>query len=94
VQYDPFYGDPRITVFDPPTNQFNQLHSMAHGRWYATAITLGDGRVLAFSRYDETGAVKVNALCQAFAQTKPFSRFALEVRYSFTPSSTVSGILF
>jgi hypothetical protein len=56
VEYDPFYGDPRTTVFDPLTNQFNQLHSMAHGRWYATAITLGDGRVLAFSGLDETGA--------------------------------------
>ena len=55
VQYDPFYGDPRITVFDPLTNKFNQLHSMAHGRWYATAITLGDGSVLAFSGLDETG---------------------------------------
>jgi hypothetical protein len=56
VQYGPFYGDPRITVFDPLTNKFNQLQSMAHGRWYATAITLGDGRVLAFSGLDETGA--------------------------------------
>jgi hypothetical protein len=55
VQYDPFFGDPRVTVFDPLTNQFTQLHSMAHGRWYATAITLGDGRVLAWSGLDETG---------------------------------------
>jgi hypothetical protein len=39
VEYDPFYGDPRTTVFDRVTNQFNQLQSMAHGRWYATAIT-------------------------------------------------------
>jgi hypothetical protein len=47
VQYDPFYGDPRMTVYDPlfgPTGRFYQLHSMAHGRWYATAITLNDGR--------------------------------------------------
>jgi hypothetical protein len=57
VEYDPFYGDPRITVFHPLTNKFTQLHNMAHGRWYASAITLGDGRVLAFSGIDETGAV-------------------------------------
>jgi hypothetical protein len=56
VEYDPFYGDPRITVFDPLTNKFNQLQSMAHGRWYATAITLSDGRIMAFSGRDETGA--------------------------------------
>jgi galactose oxidase-like protein/glyoxal oxidase-like protein/Big-like domain-containing protein/PKD domain-containing protein len=55
VEYDPFYGDPRMTVFDPVTAKFNQLHSMAHGRWYATAITLGDGRALAFSGLDENG---------------------------------------
>ena len=55
VEYDPFYGDPRITVFDPLTEKFNQLHSMAHGRWYATAITLSDGRILAFSGLNETG---------------------------------------
>jgi Domain of unknown function (DUF1929)/Glyoxal oxidase N-terminus/PKD domain len=55
VEYDPFYGDPRTTVFDPLTQKFNQVHSMAHGRWYATAITLSDGRVLAFSGSDETG---------------------------------------
>jgi hypothetical protein len=56
VQYDPFFGDPRVTVFDLLTNKFTQLHSMAHGRWYATAITLGDGRVMAWSGLDETGA--------------------------------------
>ena len=55
VQYDPFYGDPRVTVYDPVTNKFTQLHTMAHGRWYATAITLGDGRVLTWSGYDEVG---------------------------------------
>ena len=55
--YGEFYGEPRATVFDPLTNKFNQLQSMAHGRWYATTITLGDGRVLTFSGDDETGAV-------------------------------------
>jgi hypothetical protein len=60
VQYDPFYGDRRMTVFDPlwpPTGRFYQLQSMAHGRWYATAITLSDGRVLTFSGLDEFGVV-------------------------------------
>ena len=28
---------------------------MAHGRWYATAITLSDGRVMVFSGTTETG---------------------------------------
>src|SRR5262249_3744999 len=29
--------------------------SMLHGRWYATAITLSDGNILAFSGLDEFG---------------------------------------
>ena len=35
---------------------FNDVHSMAHGRWYPTATTLGDGRVMTFSGLTETGA--------------------------------------
>src|SRR5262249_27068733 len=58
------YGDARMTVFDPLTAKFNQLHSMAHGRWYATAITLGDGRALAFSGLDENG--KTNSTIEIY----------------------------
>jgi len=29
---------------------------MAHGRWYPTATTLGDGRVMTFSGLGDTGA--------------------------------------
>ena len=57
VQYDPFYGEPRVTVFDALTEEFNELESMADGRWYASGITLGDGRVMVYSGYDSTGAV-------------------------------------
>jgi hypothetical protein len=55
-QYDPFYGEARATVFDPATEAFVQVESMAHGRWYATATTMNDGRVLAFSGLNEGGA--------------------------------------
>src|SRR6478735_8094219 len=33
---------------------------MSDGRWYATAITLGDGRVMVFSGLDQTGATDQN----------------------------------
>src|ERR1051325_11404975 len=56
-EYDPFHGEPRATCFDPATEKFNELESMAHGRWYATLTTLGDGSVIALSGYDETGAI-------------------------------------
>src|SRR6266403_1117156 len=57
AQYDPFYGDPRTTVFDPVTEKFSQMQYMAHGRWYATGIVLADGRIMAFSGLNETGVV-------------------------------------
>jgi len=56
IQYDPFYGQPNVAVFDPVTNLFANLQNMAHGRWYPTVLTLGDGRVMAFSGLSESGA--------------------------------------
>ena len=45
--YNPFLGRNDACVFDPVTEQWTFVKSMAHGRWYPTLITLGDGRVLA-----------------------------------------------
>ena len=44
-----FTGDNRASFFDPATGNFVQSQSMVDGRWYATAMTLGDGRIMAFS---------------------------------------------
>jgi hypothetical protein len=55
LQYDPFFGQPKSSVFDPATNTFTDVQNMAHGRWYPTATTLGDGRVMTFSGANETG---------------------------------------
>ena len=49
LQYDPFFGEPRNAVFDPATGLFTDIENMAHGRWYPTVTTLGDGRVMTFS---------------------------------------------
>ncbi len=56
IKYDPFYGQSNVAVFDPATNLFTNVQNMAHGRWYPTVLTLGDGRVMAFSGLNETGA--------------------------------------
>jgi hypothetical protein len=56
-QYDPFYGEPRTTVFDPLIEKFSQMQYMANGRWYATGIVLPDARIMTFSGYNETGVV-------------------------------------
>ena len=55
LRYDPFYGSVKSSVFDPATNAFNDMQNMAHGRWYPTVLTLGDGRIMTFSGSLETG---------------------------------------
>src|SRR3954470_6377607 len=50
-----FTGDARASIFDPATERFLQSQSMADGRWYGTATTLADGRVLAFSGLGRSG---------------------------------------
>ncbi len=49
----PPYGDARATVFDPVTEKFTQVESMAHGRWYASVLELSDGGLMAFSGITE-----------------------------------------
>jgi PKD repeat protein len=56
LQYDPFHGEPRNAVYDPATGLFTDVQNMAHGRWYPTVTTLGDGRVMTFSGLSETGS--------------------------------------
>jgi hypothetical protein len=50
-----FTGDSRASIFDPVTKHVLQSQSMVDGRWYATATTLGDGRVMAFSGLSNNG---------------------------------------
>ena len=50
-----FTGDRRASIFDPVTEAFMQSQNMANGRWYATATTLGDGRIMAMSGLTSAG---------------------------------------
>lgn len=45
--YNPFLGREDATIFDLATQQWSFVAPMAHGRWYPTLITLGDGTALA-----------------------------------------------
>ena len=50
ILYNPgFTGDSRTAAYDPATGSFTDLQSMAHGRWYPTVTTLGDGSVMVLS---------------------------------------------
>jgi Galactose oxidase-like, Early set domain/Glyoxal oxidase N-terminus len=77
IQYDPFYGQPQAAVFDPATNTFTNVQNMAHGRWYPTVVTLGDGRVMTFSGLNETGgtntAVEFYTVGSGWSQQYPAS---------------------
>ena len=55
LQYDPFYGQVRTSAYDSTSNTFTEIQSMAHGRWYPTATVLGDGRVMVFGGFRDTG---------------------------------------
>ena len=72
IQYDPFYGQPRTSAYDPATGNFVDLELMAHGRWYPTATTLADGSVMIFSGLLETGgtntAVEIYKLGSGWSQ--------------------------
>jgi len=72
LQYDPFFGELRSAVFDPVTNVFTTVQNMAHGRWYPTVTTLGDGSVMTFSGLSETGttntAVEIFTVASGWSQ--------------------------
>ena len=57
LQYSPptFFGTPLTGTYDPATGNFYELQPMAHGRWYPTATTLGNGKVMVFGGSDENG---------------------------------------
>jgi len=44
-----YTGANRAAIFDPKTGRVVQSQRMVDGRWYATATTLGDGGIMAFS---------------------------------------------
>ena len=50
-----FTGENRASIFNPTTGGFVQSQNMANGRWYASATTLGDGRIMAMSGLTSTG---------------------------------------
>ncbi|HEX4682951.1 MAG TPA: galactose oxidase-like domain-containing protein, partial [Gemmatimonadaceae bacterium] len=72
LEYDPFFGQPRVSVYDPATDAFSDVNSMAHGRWYPTVTVLGDGSVMAFSGLSETGPT--NTAVQIYSSASGWSQ--------------------
>jgi hypothetical protein len=70
-----FKGESRASFFDWASGTFVQSQSMSKGRWYASAIELGDGSILAMSGLTQTGGtstqVEIYDLKNAGAGWKP-----------------------
>jgi hypothetical protein len=75
MAYDPFHGYAKTAAYDPSSGQFTDLESMAHGRWYPTVTTLGNGTVMAFSGLNESGptntAVEIYTVGSGWSQEYP-----------------------
>jgi len=50
---DPPLGTTECNIFNPFTLQWTRIEDTRRGRWYASNITLGDGRIVTFSGLDE-----------------------------------------
>ena len=78
-----FKGEKRASIFDPVTEQFAQTPSMTDGRWYGTAATLGDGRVMAFSGLNLSGGT--NNTVEIFNLTNGGASWSSPVIAPFSP---------
>jgi hypothetical protein len=54
LRYDPFFGEPRTSAFNPLTETFSAMPNMSGGRWYPTGTVLGNGSVLVYSGLNDT----------------------------------------
>ncbi len=59
ASYAPFKGIPALYAFNFTTEQYEELSPLEVGRWYPTAVTDSDGRVLFVAGFDENG-IKTN----------------------------------
>src|SRR5262245_8012090 len=78
-----FTGDNRASIFNPATEDFVQSQDMADGRWYATATTLGDGRIMAFSGINPNGGV--NSTVEIYSLTDAGAGWTAPVVAPFSP---------
>lgn len=85
LQYDPFFGEPRVSLYDPSTGNFNDIQNMAHGRWYPTTTVLGDGRVMVFSGTNENGSGTNKAVEIYTPGSGPGSGWSAEFVAPWTP---------
>jgi len=79
-----FTGDNRASIFNPLTGRFAQVQSMVDGRWYATATTLGDGRVMTFSGANATTG-ETNNTVEIYDPSNPAAGWSTPATAPFSP---------
>lgn len=85
-EYDfghPFFGLRDAYVFAPETDTWTRVQDMAGGRWYPTLVTLGDGRIVAFSGLGEDGLL--NLVPEIYADGVGWSALPDQRTWSATP---------
>jgi len=66
--YDsPWEGAPEAAVFSATAETWTNVADMADGRWYPAMVTLGDGKVMAFSGTNQAGS-GLNEVPESFDQ--------------------------
>lgn len=60
INYSPFQGSNRASIYDPATGNFVDMQNMSHGRWYPVATELGDGSVMVYSGLTETAGTNTS----------------------------------
>jgi hypothetical protein len=90
VAYHPFKGAKALYVFDFETESYEQLTPLEVGRWYPTAVTGPDGRVLLVSGLDETG-ITTDVIEEFDYRSNTHSRLPVARKFPLYPHLLLAG---
>jgi hypothetical protein len=91
------FGHAKVAAFDFRTRTWSQLPSMRAGRYYPSAITLGDGGILVASGNDQYGAM--NAVPEVYRDGKgwtslPGARMTVDLQWYPNMYQLSNGLVF
>src|SRR5205814_453037 len=100
LAYDPFHGYAKTAAYDPSTGQFNDLQTMAHGRWYGSSVLLpltpANGyrpRIMIFGGGNPatatTEVIDLSAAVPAWQMGPPMSQPRIEMNAVLLPTGKV-----
>lgn len=82
------FGEDKMSIYDPFTNEWTPQPAMNHGRWYPTAVTLANGDVLVMGgTFDLNGAVAVNTIPQVWDASQKEWRTLTNAKHDSQPDN-------